>query len=308
MVLRAIKNGVPNSGLVPLHKKPNPMKKIMIAGLVCLFALPDLMAQMNNPEPWPQFPTKAVDERKMVPWREMREADAKWAKRIHRVIDTREKQNKPMQWPRNPLSKVIWDAVFEGFENFPPIPAYMSDSLKTQISTAGILEICTLEIPTMVPDPDYPNDPTALIQIMVKETLDPMTDIRKFRVMEDWVFDGKYSDFRPRIIAIAPMHIPKTESGIPLPEQPLFWLKWEDLRPVLSQQEVFNPKNDVARLSFDHFFEMRMFSSFIVKESNVYDLDIKHQDYFKDDGIEALLEAERIKNDLFITEHDLWEY
>ena len=126
--------------------------------------------------------------------------------------------------------------------------------------------------------------------------------------MEDWIFDFNYSDFRARIIAIAPLWRPITESGLELGETPLYWLKMDDLRPILSNQEVFNSKNDASRMSFDHWFQMRQFNSYVVKESNMYDLDIAYFEEFKDDGVAALLESDRIKNDLFILEHDLWEY
>ena len=48
----------------------------------------------------------------------------------------------------------------------------------------------------------------------------------------------------------------------------------------------------------------RMFSSTIVKESTVYDRNVS--DFMV--GLDALLEAERIKEELFNFEHDLWEY
>ena len=51
-------------------------------------------------------------------------------------------------------------------------------------------------------------------------------------------------------------------------------------------------------------FEARMFQSYIYKESNVYDRAV--QDYAT--GIDGLLESDRIKNDIFIFEHDLWNY
>ena len=73
-------------------------------------------------------------------------------------------------------------------------------------------------------------------------------------------------------------------------------------------QEIFNPYNDAARLSFDDWFEMRMFSSYIVKESNVWDDDIKYYEENQDNPFASLLKSEAIKNDLFIFEHDLWEY
>jgi hypothetical protein len=35
---------------------------------------------------------------------------------------------------------------------------------------------------------------------------------------------------------------------------------------------------------------------------------IREDEQFRDNGIAALLEGERIKNELFEMEHDLWEY
>jgi hypothetical protein len=47
-----------------------------------------------------------------------------------------------------------------------------------------------------------------------------------------------------------------------------------------------------------------MFGSTIVKESSV--MDRKINEYMV--GLDALLEAERIKTEIFNIEHDLWEY
>ena len=47
-----------------------------------------------------------------------------------------------------------------------------------------------------------------------------------------------------------------------------------------------------------------MFGSTIVKESNV--MDRKVNEYMV--GLDALLEAENIKAEIFNIEHDLWEY
>jgi len=57
-------------------------------------------------------------------------------------------------------------------------------------------------------------------------------------------------------------------------------------------------------MTFDQLFQLRRFTSYIIKEDNVYDRSI--DTYAK--GVDALLESERIKNDLFIMEHDLWHY
>jgi len=57
-------------------------------------------------------------------------------------------------------------------------------------------------------------------------------------------------------------------------------------------------------LSWDDLFEMRYFASTIYKEGNVYNRRIK--DY--SDGLDQLLEADKIKKELFNFEHDLWSY
>jgi hypothetical protein len=48
-----------------------------------------------------------------------------------------------------------------------------------------------------------------------------------------------------------------------------------------------------------------MFNAFVVKEENVYDRKIA--EYFVD-PMKQILESERIKEDLFLFEHDLWHY
>jgi hypothetical protein len=48
----------------------------------------------------------------------------------------------------------------------------------------------------------------------------------------------------------------------------------------------------------------RLFNSYIYKEENVYDRRIA--EYAQ--GLDALLESERIKNDLLDFEQNLWQY
>ena len=269
--------------------------------MTLLFAATASQAQVSKFEDY-TYPHTAVKERKAVPYRYIREANVKWSKRIHRVIDVREKQNKVMHWPRNPFYLIVWNSVMDG-----EVSAYVNDSLTSIITPEDISKAVSIETSVMVPNPDNPDDPYDLIEQMVSETYEP-SKIVKYRIMEDWIFDYNYSDFRARIIAIAPLWKPLTESGIELGEVPLYYVKMDDLRDKLSQEEVFNSRNDASRMSFDHWFQMRQFSSYIVKESNMYDIDIAMFEEFRDNGVEALLESDKIKNDLFILEHDLWEY
>ncbi|MCB9261607.1 MAG: gliding motility protein GldN [Flavobacteriales bacterium] len=251
------------------------------------------------------YDKKAVNERKVIPHRYTREANVKYYQRIHRIIDVREKQNLPMHWPRNPFYNIIYCAATSVDCPMGHVTAYTSDSLENGgvYSEDDLKDRGGYEFVTKIPDPDYPGDFKDTVMVVQFEA----KDIRKYRVMEDWIFDYNYSDFRARIIAIAPLFDQKA-SGVSIGEASLFWVKMDELRPVLVNQEIFNPHNSAARLSFDDWFEMRMFSSYVIKEENVWDYDIKYYPENEDNPFSSLIKAEEIKNNLFIFEHDLWEY
>ena len=67
----------------------------------------------------------------------------------------------------------------------------------------------------------------------------------------------------------------------------LFWLYYPEWREILATYDAFNPINDAQRRSYEDLFEKRFFSSYIIKESNVYDRPISA--YAK--GLDALAES-----------------
>ncbi|GAB1448762.1 MAG: gliding motility protein GldN [Bacteroidetes bacterium] len=251
---------------------------------------------------------QAVTERKVIPWPYLREADVFFAKRIVRVIDVREKQNQPMAWPKNPLSVILYNNIKEG-----KIIPYTNDSLSSQMSIEYFLTLGT--------DTDYietpidPNDPSLTETDTIITPMVPELRIQKYRVVEDWLFDKKHSQMYVRIVSIAPRYNVRIK-GIDLGEQDLCVLKYHaregsgenDLRHLLVNYEIFNRQNDAARLTYDDWFENRLFTSYITKEANQHDMYIKEYDQFKDNGVASLLEGERIKQELFEKEHDYWEY
>jgi len=281
------------------------MRIIKLFMLVTISAVTTLSQAQVNLEYW-SYEKRNVQERKVVEHRHTTEAAVKYHKRIQRVIDLRQKQNKPMVWPKSNIVEILHTAAQKGPNREGGLMAYKSESLikgdtfnPKDIEGLGSDTFYTTYI-KIIDGEEVEFDTAMPIPLEVR-------NIHKLKIMEDWIFDHKYSDFRVRIVAIAPMYN-LSVSGIDLGEQPLFWIKMQDARQLLSNKEVFNPYNDLRSLSFDDWFEQRLFSSYIVEESNVYDTAIKYQEQFEDDGIAQLLEADRIKNDLFIFEHDLWEY
>lgn len=255
---------------------------------------------------------QAVKERKVVAWPYLREADVTSSKRVIRMIDVREKQNQVMAWPKNPLAVIVYEALKNG-----KMVPYRDDSLS---GTYTQEEIIAMTIDTSYVDNPNPDFPEEMITDTVINLFRPIDRIKKYRVIEDWIFDKKLSTYFVRIIAIAPQ-FKRIAGGIELGEQDLCVLKYHareadpmvavtemDLRHLFINYEVFNRQNDAARITFDDWFESRQFSSYIIKQSNEQDLYIKDRAEFKDNGVAAILEGERIKQDLFEKEHDMWEY
>lgn len=243
---------------------------------------------------------RGVRERRFVPYAPTREADMKYTKRVIRCIDARQKTNKIIEWPRSSFISHLLTALEEG-----SIVPYKNDSLASFYNSVQLKNRLCYEI--LIPVSIDPTDPTITIDSTVMECTEG-DEIHKFFVLEEWNFNSETSVFTPRILAIAPIFSPKLSGSVIAQEQPLCWIMYSDeVRQTFARWELFNRSNDV-RLNYDDWFQMRLFDSYIVFSNNVFDLYINEFEENKDNGVKCLLAAEEVKNDLFVFEHDLWQY
>jgi len=242
------------------------------------------------------YERKIIEETPPLKYDDIREADVFWEKRIWRVLDVREKMNKPFVYPEDPFINIILDAAKEEkIKLYSTIDDKFTEALdKNEASTIGV------SVDTIITfDPE-----TFEEQMKVVRNELNWEDIKRFRIKEVWFFDEETSTMQVRILGIAPLREVYDGQGNFKYEQPMFWAYYPELRDVLARKTTFNPLNDAARMSWEDIFEMRYFSSYIYKESNVYDRRI--EDYMT--GVDILLEADKIKNEIFNFEHDLWSF
>jgi gliding motility associated protien GldN len=198
---------------------------------------------------------------------DIREVDAAFKRRVWRQIDVRQKQNQPFTYVGDEYSgggafiEILIDAVKKGkasaYSNIDDrftTPLNMEAFEKTMGGTTDTIEVENLETGEMV-------------KKVVRKEFNVNT-VTKYRLKEDWIFDRNAGRMVVRIIGIAPLVDQYSETtGEFLYSTPMFWLNFPDLRKVLANYEVYNPQNDLHRMSWSDYFDGRYFASYVIKTS-----------------------------------------
>ncbi len=232
------------------------------------------------------------------------DADLAYMRQIYRQIDLSKDANAPLYFPEDVIDgqenlfRIILGQVVDG-----KIPAYeyldgrevFTDQYK--VNVADMLDrfgiYYTPAKGSTEKNPRY----------QIEEADVPTGQVLNYYIIEKWEFDKRTNRMQTRVEAICPVLNRSGDFGGEA-RYPMFWVKFDALRPYLAQQYIFlSDDNNLPQYSLDDYFNMGMYDAEIYKTRNLRNLSMAQMYPDPDDMKRA---QDSIDNRLKSFGKDLW--
>lgn len=285
------------------------MKKLGVI-LLGLFISSQVTFAQETPE-LSESETEVSDGYNKYSVRPIHESDIMYRKTLIRAMDLREKQNKPMFARNREITRLLIDAVKRG-----DITPYANDSLDggRKLTIDEFLERSqipseTAELTEEEKEIALANGDSSVLMMGGTEYYFP-TDLYQMEIKEDMIFDKQRSRMYYDIHAITifvPADHPSNIKGIQLP---IASFSYKELVEKLFTDNPlaiwYNPQNDSGHKALADAFELRLFSSYIIKVSNPSDAYLV--DIYGGDQKKGIMASQWAAFELLEYEHNLWEF
>ena len=243
-----------------------------------------------------------------IPFPYVREADVTQDWTVWRMVMLNEKQNLVLYYPTAPIGSRInlVNLLLRGVESgeinaYDPNDEY--NEFSRTITMAEIEQYLGAKIDTIDVADEYGN-----MMRSIRETAPKTDEIKRLLIKEKWYFDRKHSVLNCRVIGICPIRVYMRDDADENAKPDMIkvmWIYMPEARGILARHSVFNRFNDAQNISFDDFFMQNRYAGMIYQVANVYN-NRAIMEYAS--GLDALYEAQRIQDEIFDWEQDLWEY
>lgn len=207
--------------------------------------------------------------------KEPHDADISYMREIYRQLDLNVSENTPLYYPEDVvdgqknLFRLILGLVVDG-----QIPAYeyldgreaFTDQYKVKV--AEMLD--RFGIYYTHGKGGTERNP----KFVIEEADVPTGQVLTYYIIEKWEFDRRSNRMKTRVEAICPVLNRMGDFGGEA-KYPMFWVKYDQLRPYLAQQYVFlTDDNNLPQYSLDDYFNLGMYKGDIYKTRNLRNLSM----------------------------------
>tara|TARA_Y100001968_G_scaffold328897_1_gene376995 strand:+ start:4560 stop:5678 length:1119 start_codon:yes stop_codon:yes gene_type:complete len=294
---------------------------------------------------WSDNSTIVSDEKtgmhSFIPYVYVSEDDVLWAKRLKKLLDVRITQNHPLYFPievrydqyfadgagqllneiangmdaRKNLFQILKDAATTiNPQTGDPLVSVYNTSLTRKFTQQEVIGDRSNVKPGLFQKVETVQEFDEFGEVVdefdILSEYEP-TDIVGYYIEEEVFFDKRRAKLDYRYVSITPLVIaPGTNefyTGADRNVKELGTFYFPEIRHLLANHKVFPLNGNLAqRMSFDEFFHRKLFASNLLKETNVYDRQIR--DYLPGRSLDQLLEGDRIKEQIRRYESDMWNY
>jgi len=238
--------------------------------------------------------------------------DVMYKKTITRALDLREKQNEGLFSKNYELPGLLIDAAKKN-----KITAYDNDSLALKLTFAQLQD--RLNIPSAGPSINI-NNPADTVDAFIAygpdwRLLIPAVeeylakDLYQLEIKEEIIFDKEKSKLVYNILSITlfiPADHPANIKGL---QSVVASFSFDDVKNNLFKNNPkaiwYNIQNEAQHKNLAEAFELRLFSSYIVKVANAKDFYLA--DIYSDQS-KGIMASQWAASELLEFEHHLWEY
>ncbi|MBP5314640.1 MAG: gliding motility protein GldN [Muribaculaceae bacterium] len=207
------------------------------------------------------------------------EAELAWEKVVYRMLDLTNVKNATLYYPEEPTAdqESLFRIIMRLLAN-DQIPAYeyldgrevFTDQYRVKVK--DILDrfhvIYTQAKGSTEKSPKYAIDDSDV----------PANEVLSYYIIEKWQIDNRNNRMETTIEAICPVLHRSGDFGGEAVRYPMFWIKFDNLRPYLTQQYIFvDDDNNLAKYTYDDFFQLTMYEGDIYKTRNLRNLSLMQQ-------------------------------
>lgn len=236
--------------------------------------------------------------------KETHDADLSYMKQVYRRIDLQKGPNAALYYPEDiidgqeNLFRVILRLVVDG-----EIPAYeyldgreiFTDQYKVNVGEM----LDRFGIYAQQAKGSTEKNP----KYVIEEADVPTNQVLNYYILEKWEFDRRTNAMKTTVEAICPVLNHYGDFGGE-DRYPMFWVKFDALRPHLAQQYIFvSDDNNIPQYSLDDYFNLGLYDGEIYKTRNLRNQSLAQMFPDEDDMKRA---QDSIDNHLRSYGKDLW--